>query len=335
MVSLDGAVHAGDIAAARLALQEGGNPNQRDRQGFTPLIIAAGLGQCGMAELLLTAGADPLAMDPRMGATALHKAAQSGSADVVGLLIDVGAFVDQQSPILGNTALMDAVLHKQGAAVDMLLTRGARTTIRNHWGQSALELAREDGSEEIARAIEARDAADAEQLAGSVLIAAIKAGDLAEARRLIADGADVDQRVPVIGTVEDDYTALGIAVRMREVVLIDSLLDAGADPSGEIGLMRGTSIHEAAFLGYADALRSLLAPRRHGGGRARGLDAQGPYNGFTALHDAVWHGHADAARILVQAGACLGLRTHAGLSARDLAMLYGYEELARMLAEAE
>lgn len=44
------------------------------------------------------------------------------------------------------------------------------------------------------------------------------------------------------------------------------------------------------------------------------LDAQGLYNGFTALHDAVWHGHLEAARALVDASARLNLTTHAGVA---------------------
>lgn len=78
-----------------------------------------------------------------MGATALHKAAQGGNGDVVSQLLDHGAFIDQQSPSLGNTALMDAVLQKQPEAVHVLLRRGARTDVRNHWHQTAVELARE------------------------------------------------------------------------------------------------------------------------------------------------------------------------------------------------
>ncbi|MFS0774045.1 ankyrin repeat domain-containing protein [Sphingomonas sp. 1P08PE] len=103
---------------------------RRGHQRFTPLMIVSALGRAQAVALLLTAGADVLAVEPRMGATALHKAAQSGSADVLGLLLDHGAFVDQQSPVLGNTAIMDALLHKHADAVRLLLSRRARTSIR-------------------------------------------------------------------------------------------------------------------------------------------------------------------------------------------------------------
>ena len=68
---------------------------------------------------------------------------------MVPLLLDHGAFIDQQSPSLGNTALMEAVLQKQPEAVQVLLHRGARTDVLNHWHQSAAQLAREDGLDTI------------------------------------------------------------------------------------------------------------------------------------------------------------------------------------------
>ena len=76
--------------------------NRPGPERLTPLMIASGLGQPQMVDLLLTAGAAVLTAEPRMGATALHKGAQSGHTDVLGLLLDHGALIDQQSPILGH-----------------------------------------------------------------------------------------------------------------------------------------------------------------------------------------------------------------------------------------
>ena len=333
-VTLEASIRAGDLAAAIDLLRSGADANRRGPEGFTPLMIASGLGQSQMVELLLTAGADALAVEPRMGATALHKAAQSGNADVIGLLLDHGSFVDQQSPVLGNTPLMDAVLHKHGEAVRLLLKRGARTTIRNHWRQTALDLAQLDGLDTITRMIEARNETDAGQVRALTLITAIKAGDLGEVERLIAAGARVNERVPIVGSLDDDYTPLGIAAREGRADLVGVLLDAGADPRRVIGLMKGTPVHEAGFFGHADVLVALTEERDRPGTPAPELDAQGSYNGLTALHDAVWHGHLEAARALIDAGARLDLKTHAGLTPRELALLYGYDDLAGFLAEA-
>lgn len=326
-------VRDGDLDAARSAIRGGADVNHRDLTGTPVLMVAAGSGATLMVAALLEAGADPNAIDRSMGAASLHRAAQAGNPDVINLLLDHGAFVDQQSPTLGNTPLLDAILHKQKAAVLALLERGARTTIRNHWQQSALELAREDGSDVIVAAIEARDADDRQEAECMALSAAVKAGDATAVDQLIASGLDLDARLPIVGNVDDAYTPLGLAVRSRRADMTVRLLDAGADPAIEIGLMRGTVLHEASFLGATDILDILLERRRHGSDVQ--LDVQGPYNGLTPLHDAVWHGHFDAAQALVAAGAPLDLRTHAGLTPRDMALLYGYSDIARMLAKAE
>jgi ankyrin repeat protein len=334
-MTLEASIRAGDLATATGLLRTGVDPNRPGPEGLTPLMIAAGLGQAQMVELLLTAGADVLAVEPRMGATALHKAAQSGNADVAGLLLDHGAFIDQQSPILGNTPLMDAVLHKHEEAVRLLLRRGARTTVRNHWQQTALELADYDGLDAIAHLIRRRDESDAEQIRALTLTAAVQAGDIAEVERLIGAGARVNERTPLVGGFDDDYTPLGVAAREGHADIVRVLLDAGADPRRTTGLMRGTPGHEAAYFGHADVVRALTEHPGPAAAPALEIDAQGSYNGLTALHDAVWHGHREAARALVDAGARLDLTTHAGLTPRALALRYGYDELARFLGQSE
>ena len=335
MTLLEAAVRAGDVATVTDLLRAGSRADDRGPDGLTPLMIAAGLGPAQLVELLLTAGADVHAIEPRMGATALHKAAQSGHADVLGLLLDHGTFIDQQSPVLGNTPLIDAVLHKRPEAVRLLLDRGARTTIRNHWQQTAVELARDEGLELITHLIESRDAADGRQVTALTLLAATTKGDLAEVERLIQQGASVEERAPVVGSLDDDYTPLGVAARAGRADIVRVLLDAGADPRRVIGLMRGTPVHEAAYFGHAEVLRTMTAKPGPPAAPAPDLDAQGPYNGLTALHDAAWHGHLAATRALVEAGARLDLRTHTGLTPYELAVLYGYDDLARFLADAE
>lgn len=59
-----------------------------------------------------------------------------------------------------------------------------------------------------------------------------------------------------------------------------------------------------------------------------------PLVGYTALHDAAWHGHAEAAEVLLEAGANPMLRGHDGCTAYDLAVRYGYKELAERILSA-
>jgi ankyrin repeat protein len=334
-MTLEAAIRAGDLAAATDLVRSGVDVNRFTPEGLTPLMIASGLGQSQMVDLLLTAGAQVLAVEPRAGATALHKAALSGNPDVVGLLLDHGAFIDQQSPILGHTALMDAVVYKHEDVVRLLLKRGARTTIRNHWHETALDIARRDGLDTVARLIETRNKTNDDEVRAQTLVPAIKAGDLAEVERLIAAGAAVNERLPMVGSPDDDYTPLAIAAREGNADIVRVLLEAGANPRRVIGLFLGTALHEACYFGYADVVRAMTDKRERVVTQASELDAQGAYNGMTPLHDAVWHGHLEAAQTLVNAGARLDLTTHAGLTPRELALLYGYDDLARFLAEAE
>ena len=334
-MTIEYSIRDGDLAAATDLLRAGADVNRFTPEGLTPLMIASGLGQPQMVEVLLSAGAQVLVVEPRMGATALHKAALSGNPNVVALLLDRGAFIDQQSPILGHTALLDAVIYKHEDVVRLLLKRGARTSIPNHWNETALEVARRDGLDTIARLIEAKNEADEQEVRAQTLVPAIKAGDLEEVEQLIAASTAVNARLPMVGSPDDDYTPLAIAAREGHADIIRALLEAGADPRRLIGLFRGTALHEACYFGHTDVIRTMTQGHERTGTRASDLDAQGAYNGMTPLHDAVWHGHLEAARVLVDAGHPLHLRTHAGLTPRELAVFYGYDELARFLAEAE
>ncbi len=159
-----------------------------------------------------------------------------------------------------------------------------------------------------------------------------------EVKRLVAAGARIDERVPMTGSLDDDYAPLALAAREGHADIVRALLEAGADPRRVIGLFAGTALHEACYFGHTEVVRAMTQGRERAGTRAAELDAQGALNGMTPLHDAVWRGHLDAARVLVEAGHPLHplhLRTHAGLTPRELAVHYGYDDLARYLDEAE
>ncbi|RUQ98157.1 ankyrin repeat domain-containing protein [Labedella endophytica] len=332
VVTLLRAIRAGDTRGAVRAIRERADVHHAGPDGFTPLMVAAGLGQRESVAALLAAGANVLAVEPSMGATALHKAAQSGDGEIVAQLLDHGAFIDQQSPVLGHTPLMDAVQHKSVAAVMVLIERGARLTPLNHFQQTALDLADGDGLSDIAGLIRSAERRITDRLRARELSAAVLAGATEEVRRLLSRGADPDERLPLAGSPDDDYTPLGLAARDGHERIVRLLLDAGADVRTINGLMGATPAHEAAYGGHDGVIRILTGSPS---AAALEIDAQGAYNGLTALHDAVWHGHRDAARALVEAGAALHLRTHAGVTPRELAALYGYADIARMLEGAE
>ena len=145
------------------------------------------------------------------------------------------------------------------AAVQLLLDRGARTTIRNHWQETALDLAQRDGLDAIADLIAARDEANAHQISALAFVAAIKASVIGEVERLNAAKAPVNERVSIVGSIDDDYTPLGLAARAGRADIVRALLDAGADPRQAIGLMAGIPVHEAAYFGEDANTLHLLA----------------------------------------------------------------------------
>lgn len=94
---LDWLIHAPHpaIAAARTGcnsflaewLEAGGNPNCRDREGWTPLLAAAARGQASTASLLLTHGADPSLRFVGADALPIYMAGQSGDVETIRVLL--------------------------------------------------------------------------------------------------------------------------------------------------------------------------------------------------------------------------------------------------------
>ncbi|MFD8686686.1 ankyrin repeat domain-containing protein [Streptomyces sp. NPDC059651] len=322
--SLGRAVDDLDLVRLEHLLTAGADPHAKDRTGHPPLNRAAARGWAAGAELLLRAGADPHLLDTRTGASALHGAAQCGATDVIALLLDHGAFVDQQAPTHGHTPLIDAVWHKRAPAVALLLRRGANPDIAAHGGYRADELgplACDEDQRTYVRLITRARAARARAQSAPLHEGARTGGRDVVAQALDA-GHGVDTRAP------DGHTPLLDAAREGHDAVVRTLLDRGADASLTDHLMRATAAHKAAYNGRADVLATLVRDPR------LALDAQGPYNGYTALHDAVWHGHLASVRVLLAAGARTDLRGRDGRTPREMARDYGYAEIAALLRTA-
>ncbi|HUM04810.1 MAG TPA: ankyrin repeat domain-containing protein [Terriglobales bacterium] len=84
------AARTGDLTALRAQLKQGADPNVRDRQSRTPLMVAAESGQAEAARLLIASGAD-LNVVARGWGSALEIAERSGHHDIAALLRNAGA----------------------------------------------------------------------------------------------------------------------------------------------------------------------------------------------------------------------------------------------------
>lgn len=337
------AVEDNDLPAADAAIRGGANVNERTPLPLTPLMIASGRGYAQMVDKLLTAGADVHAIDSSMGASALHFAAQGGVVDVARMLLDAGAFINLQSATVGLTPLVNAIWAKQVPMVRYLLERGAAIEVRSHldgataWdfvGDTELWTAgftvpeSEAWGRQIRELLEQQRERDQRAVAGQTLMKAVQAGDLAAVREAIASGADVNAKSPVIASGNDGQTPLLVACFMGHADIVRELLAAGANPRINDYLLKATPVHKAAYAGRPEA---LLALREHGEAE---INAQGPYNGYTAMHDSVWHGHRDALRVILGwPGVRSDLRGLDGRTPEELALDLGYADMAAMIRE--
>jgi len=135
--------------AVKLLLEYGADPDKKSAYEETPLIRAAGMGLRSILRMLLEAGADPNAK-AETDHTALHSAARANDSFAIDLLVQHGAEVNALTSF-STTPLHHAVRAENTEAVIELLKHGADTGIRNSSGDTALSMAKSQGSRESAR----------------------------------------------------------------------------------------------------------------------------------------------------------------------------------------
>lgn len=318
------AIENNDPSKAERLLNEGASPDAADpHTGLSALMIAACRGRIEMTRLLIDRGADIHRVDAREGASALHKACQSGCLPIIEMLVGAGAFIDFQTAGTGHTPLIEAMWFKNVEAARFLLEKGARIEAKTAYGFTVLDhlafmlKVNVKGGEKIRQIkelLDGRMARDRKMAEEQTLMAATVAGDAERVKALLAKGAAVDERSPVVGGFNDAHTPLLVAAREGHTEIVRLLIAAGADVNAVEPTFGAVSLHKATYNGHAEIVRLLAAcPGVH-------LDHRGPSNGYTPIHDALWHGYGECARILVEAGARLDLAGHDGLTPLDLSV---------------
>ena len=128
-------------------LDNGADPNVRNKGGDTPLITAVAANIIASVKLLIEKGADIHATDAK-GRSALIIAVVNGNAEIVSFLLSKGAkleSVDQE----GKTPLMWAATKGNLEIVKLLLAKGADITKTSKEGKTALNYAMANGHKEI------------------------------------------------------------------------------------------------------------------------------------------------------------------------------------------
>lgn len=152
----------------------------------------------------------------------------------------------------------------------------------------------------------------------TALMRAVKANDAAAVRKLIADGADVNE-------LESSGDApLIMAAYLGHTEIVKLLLEAGADVTVLDPSMKATALHAAAYAGRTEAAKLLIQYNID-------IDKQGPYNGYTALHDAIWQNNVETAEVLINAGANLNIKSKDGQTPLEFARAKKHTKIADMI----
>eukprot|EP00435_Cladocopium_sp_Y103_P076078 s2_g75.t1 len=142
------AAQKGNVGAVRHFLRvDPGSLERKDKDGWTPLHLAAAGGRVEVVALLLKSGASVEATTDS-GGTALHRAALLGHAAVVEQLISAGAKVDPANRD-GYTALHRAAGEGQDAVVGQLISAGAKVDAADKDGETPYDLAKKWGHHEV------------------------------------------------------------------------------------------------------------------------------------------------------------------------------------------
>ena len=141
---------SGNHDVVSLLLQHKANPNVRDQSGSSPLVNAVYFGHTETVKLLLAFDKQSgyINLEKQDGNELLLLAAGLGHADIINEIIDYGISANARG-LKQRTPLMAAAAFNKPDAVKMLLDKGANTDAKDEDGKTAIDVAKENGNDEI------------------------------------------------------------------------------------------------------------------------------------------------------------------------------------------
>jgi len=132
---------SGELNTLVFLIQKGQPINECNKRGYTPLHIACESGQLIIAKALIDFGADVKLTTPT-GRSALHLCAEKGYWGPAQILIIKGVDVNIRDKS-GYTPLHLAVMNGEDRFVQLIVARGADICMKNNTGRNAIDLLKE------------------------------------------------------------------------------------------------------------------------------------------------------------------------------------------------
>ncbi len=300
------AAKRGDIHVLRHQLKIGADINTRDRDGATALILATRDNYGNIVRVLVNRGAS-VHLKAHNGDTALGVATKNALSEIIQILQEVStkganSSTDRLESVsqtrMGNDKLLSGDDECEVAKQKQLTDPGS--------------LANAKTKDEIMEAV----------FANTALMIAAEEGNLAEVRKLLKQGSDINE------TNCQQESALMLAAGAGHFAVISELLQNGAGTNvNDCDLFLNMSaLHKAAEIGDVKIIHELLKHGANVNNAGKGL-------GQTALTFAVSNGHEAAVRELLNQGADVNAKWIEGTTALMLAAISGDVAITKLLLE--
>ncbi len=315
----------GNLTAVKLFLAAGMDPNVKDESENTAMIYAAGNGHTAVVEALLKAKARVNERNEG-GYTALSWAASDGHKDVLRLLLESGA--DNKAI---NDAFLSAAKNGQPEMLRMLLIRGADKSLggealRRAAGSAMFGVSEADLNGVVNVLLAQSVEVNSKDDEGwTALLNAAHWKRALLLQTLLDAGADVNAKCSCSGYLSGGWTALMIATRNADMDMVNILLSRGADPN-----LSNNDGKTALIIAVEEKIENMVRVLLDKGANVNAKDN----DGRTALMWSSWWGKPDAMRILLGKGADVNAKSGDGGTALMWAAMHSDSESIKVLLDA-